>query len=954
MMKIFRIEAFFVIFILTAVFALPSLTLAVGPEDQAPRDQVQTKSIDIVTRGTVTEIPAMTLPSTELDFDLIPQGPTSIQDILGQFPDAPIINMVFDPRMRTAVYDFQTGGGRALSANPNQAGGLYMVDPSGMYGEANELIIELSFPSNEMGFEIGDWAGPFNANLYAGDVLVGSITVETFDDKRTHFIESTDAFNKIVLTPLPQNIRANWVVPALILQSEIAISVPTVSEWGAIVMVILLGLFSLSAIRRNNKTTMSILAIFSFFLMCSGGINAHADTTPTRTLTFVNNCNQDIWVGASGNTGACVQSNKNRCVDPPACRNSNECIINEYCTTAINSSITGNKCSVKDCSKSVPDGGCPPAVRRLGTNTGNSCVDKPCNPNQYCNPATNSCWTLTPEGSGCFCEMTAAPPRCAFRQCRYVPVNGTENNTGNSCVSNQDCGKEVSGAPDCTNNPCQDNQYCKSTGTSNTCFWVGGEISPTTCTEDLECDVPLQYCNPSTGTCWAEQYCNSSTETCFVVPTDGNGWLLGAAGGATPDTNNFEVPVTWAGRFWARTNCRTIASGEFNCDTGACLGMGSESSTTQLFSEQCELSGSPPVTIAEAAIGVKFPDSTLKVNDFYDVSMTDSANLGVSIVPDPDTYEMTMNGGIATTGGDDGKGGCKSDMDCPTPEANTMKSTADTFNFKCDQGLGKCVNAYVCGSPGCVKQAGCAAEGIDESLIEHCMWDQASVDPQISSGFAVAESSCTASILGKPLKMNTLTWKCDSSGKCGNADNSPAGGTYQGCLGADVACAERKNNLPDLNCLGKPRCDVDQDCVTTQDMAGRCVGGVCVSSQTTKMRDLYGCTVTNATSCYTAFKPGDNEDNFDFCCGCAIWSPENNNLKSTCTEIPGLEPPTIFSNPEWEKNAEPIAEIFHNACPQAYSFPFDDKVATFTCSSALEESNVDYTITFCPQIIGQN
>ncbi|XP_026290384.1 uncharacterized protein LOC113215046 isoform X2 [Frankliniella occidentalis] len=36
------------------------------------------------------------------------------------------------------------------------------------------------------------------------------------------------------------------------------------------------------------------------------------------------------------------------------------------------------------------------------------------------------------------------------------------------------------------------------------------------------------------------------------------------------------------------------------------------------------------------------------------------------------------------------------------------------------------------------------------------------------------------------------------------------------------------------------------------------------------------------------------------------------------------------------------SELFHNHCPDAYSYAYDDLRATFTCSRA------DYTITFCP------
>lgn len=37
------------------------------------------------------------------------------------------------------------------------------------------------------------------------------------------------------------------------------------------------------------------------------------------------------------------------------------------------------------------------------------------------------------------------------------------------------------------------------------------------------------------------------------------------------------------------------------------------------------------------------------------------------------------------------------------------------------------------------------------------------------------------------------------------------------------------------------------------------------------------------------------------------------------------------------------SEIFKNACPRAYSYAYDDKSSTFTCSTS-----PDYTITFCP------
>ncbi len=967
------------------IVAIPVTSNAIGPEDEAPRDQAQTRSFDISTRGLISEIPAMSVPHTVLDFDQLPAGPTTLEDIINQFPGTALSGFTFITDPGTSTYNFQTGGGRALAPNPDESGALYLVDPDGIFGEANSLIIELDMLISQFGFEIGDWGGPFNAILYNGNNLIGTVTVFTFDDERTHFLRSAEPFDRIELTAHPQNLRANWVVPSLILPSGDSLAVPTISEWGMISMAILLGLFSLLVISRKKKTAMPIIAITLLAISLSG-LYAHADTTPTRELTFINNCTQDVWVAASGNTGACTPSNNGACANPPSCTSSNECPINEYCVTTLHESVTKNSCATDEKTTCTTDancssgqfcnlftstcwqetsnfcdqtttngGGCPPGVNKTGTNQGTACSQTdPCPSGQTCNAATNTCWTIGPPGCGC--DTTLPTPACSFRQCTYVPVNGTNVNSMNMCTSNQDCGTEVMPPTSCSPTmECQANQYCN--GTSDKCHWVGGEVttpSTTMCTTNSDCTEPLQYCNPTTNTCWAEQYCNSSTDTCFFVATDGNGWKLDAQTGGMAGTEMVEIPVTWAGRFWGRTNCKTNGSGQFLCDTGQCTGMTADSSGNAKFSLNCEVSGNPPVTAAEFAMGVTFPNGN--VIDFYDISMTDSANLAVSIVPDPSTYDMSMNGGVATTGGTDEMGSCTKDSDCPTPAANALPPITNpppsTFNSKCDTTLWKCVNTYQCGSPGCVDSTGCDAVGINTSNIACCPWDQASCNTGTTDGFAVSEANCSATVFGA--QITSLKWNCDnSSGACGNAGNSPTNSTYQGCLGSDQACV-LGGNPSDLNCTGQPKCQKDSDCVTTPDQAGRCVNNICTTSKTTQMTQLYGCTGApnqGATSCYSSPTAATEENfDFDFCCGCAEWSPKNNNNTSTCAEIPDHMPITIFSNPEWVMNSEPMVSAFHNACPHSYSFAFDDKVATFTCSTTLLESSVDYKITFCPQV----
>jgi len=103
---------------------------------------------------------------------------------------------------------------------------------------------------------------------------------------------------------------------------------------------------------------------------------------------------------------------------------------------------------------------------------------------------------------------------------------------------------------------------------------------------------------------------------------------------------------------------------------------------------------------------------------------------------------------------------------------------------------------------------------------------------------------------------------------------------------------------------------------------------------------LYGCTgPENASSCYGV---GANSA----CCGCPDWNVGGQTLQV----------PSSFScgntNAQWQSIAEPWAAFVKNACPTAYSFPFDDATSTFTCSTPTPGPNapnrVGYTITFCP------
>ncbi|PKI52837.1 thaumatin-like protein [Punica granatum] len=75
------------------------------------------------------------------------------------------------------------------------------------------------------------------------------------------------------------------------------------------------------------------------------------------------------------------------------------------------------------------------------------------------------------------------------------------------------------------------------------------------------------------------------------------------------------LPALWSGRLWGRHGCTFDVAGRGRCATGDCGG-----------SLYCNgIGGAPPATLAEITLG--------NDQDFYDVSLVDGYNLGMSITP---------------------------------------------------------------------------------------------------------------------------------------------------------------------------------------------------------------------------------------------------------------------------------------------------------------------------------
>jgi Thaumatin family len=219
-------------------------------------------------------------------------------------------------------------------------------------------------------------------------------------------------------------------------------------------------------------------------------------------------------------------------------------------------------------------------------------------------------------------------------------------------------------------------------------------------------------------------------------------------------------------------------------------------------------------------------------------------------------------------------------------------------------------NPYTCGvAGGEVASAGLSA----------CTWH---FDPTVSVNAVETDQSTLLRVVAPGSTMCSSDEDCASGQLCGRE-------LRYGVVTANQVC-------------GAPIgwWTADELCIyTTNGMGAPISCSAAVSGQGTNA-DLYGCNGANPTSCYQQSPPAT-------CCGCPSWASDGTPLPTpvgfTCNG----------TNDAWTSVAEPWAGFLKNACPTAYSFPFDDATSTFTCSataspSASNPNSTGYTITLCP------
>ena len=438
-----------------------------------------------------------------------------------------------------------------------------------------------------------------------------------------------------------------------------------------------------------------------------------------------------------------------------------------------------------------------------------------------------------------------------------------------------------------------------------------------------------------------------------VVPVPNWKWALPVG-----QTQSMCLPEGWnSGRFWARTGC-AFDSGSVNyhsCATGAdCAGY---ANTPACYNGVCVAKGC-----------TSDPDCTAIIGSDNAICFTAADSNNYCILK-PACATGDCNGGLQCTG----SGG-----DNPSTLAEFTLGVAgtstDNYDISGGDGIGVPVEIAPIANTftgGCDK-LGCMTSASDCPY--PALWNTDTTCPaelQILSGLTVVgclgpQDYCSKGAAGSTCGANT---EC-RSGTC----------TGSTCVGngsidcdtvysvGEIACSSNTDCPPisSLSCANTA-CPTGFSCETINKerlCVMDCVNSKCVSTSCTQNSDcnssdaasifygqnmgcdltpgsptvntcqptswsMYSCVGINHTSCLGTGSYGANAT---WCCGCATWQESNGECQA--------------KNATWRSVAEPYAAVFHDACPTAYSFPYDDSI-DMSCLGVAGGA-FGYNVTFCP------
>lgn len=462
-----------------------------------------------------------------------------------------------------------------------------------------------------------------------------------------------------------------------------------------------------------------------------------------------------------------------------------------------------------------------------------------------------------------------------------------------ACGGSSSSGSNPDPTPDPTPTCSSTQRTFNITNSTSQELWLGVTAGTISCLSDAGCPTNAPgLCVGASGTtagacgcssnadCGSIAQCNTSNSKCYWnLPNLTTAEMHMAAG--TSSTICFPAPgsgetIQWSGNIFARTGCDSNGQ---NCKTGEC---GSSSGGT------CPIGtgGNPPATLAEFTLSNQTSFTTTPGSDFYDISIINGVNVGISMAPVSGTYSATSG------------------------------------------------NAYSCATAGNTSAAG---------QLSACSWtftptvsgtDRTALLRDVSPTAFASTATCPGG--GSPNSLGYCTCTadsaCSSSGLvCGLATNASSGvqytqvcGTAIGWWTADQLCGSTNGTSSALSPLG---------CSTTVTNS---------DSTTSTHTNLFICSGTQAASCYSSGASAS-------CCGCATSASSSFRSSWPSILSPsfgGSDNGCYNNNTNWVSIAQPWIVFLKTACPTAYTYPYDDATSTFTCQGSSSTGAPNYNITF--------
>ena len=164
-------------------------------------------------QAVVNEIAAPTVSGNTLDMDNVPAGLTTLAALNAAATPGPtsIAGLTFTPSGAAAgIYSTNTQNGNGLGADPAGSGSPYVVDLTLTAFESFNGTINLSGPSTEIGFGIGDWVGPMIIDFSLAGTVVASFTSSTYTTPDIKYYQMTGGtFDQVDVRA--STAAGNWV-----------------------------------------------------------------------------------------------------------------------------------------------------------------------------------------------------------------------------------------------------------------------------------------------------------------------------------------------------------------------------------------------------------------------------------------------------------------------------------------------------------------------------------------------------------------------------------------------------------------------------------------------------------------------------------------------------------------------------------------------------------------------